>query len=158
MVILLVLNGLTFSLILKKNTSDFMATEDKSDFFHIPLSVEAHAEFQLLLSESEDFHLNQLRDKWSYIWGFPIFASSKAYKQLLGSIPVPPIYNWLWNSSCLPKRKVFFWLANKDRLSTRGLLKRRNMKLESYNYVLCHLDTEESLNQLFLECPFALSC
>ena len=45
MVILLVLNGLTFSLILKKNTSDFMATEDKSDFFHIPLSVEARAEF-----------------------------------------------------------------------------------------------------------------
>ena len=49
-------------------------------------------------------------------------------------------------------------LAIKDRLSTRGLLKRRNMKLESYNYVLCHLDTEESLNHLFLECPFALSC
>ena len=29
---------------------------------------------------------------------------------------------------------------------------------ESYNCVLCHLDTEESLNHLFLECPFALSC
>ena len=47
---------------------DFMAAEDKSGFFHIPLSVEANAEFQLLLSELVDFHLNQLRDKWSYIW------------------------------------------------------------------------------------------
>jgi len=35
-----------------------MAAEDKSDFFQIPLLVEAHAVFQLLLSELEDFHLN----------------------------------------------------------------------------------------------------
>ena len=136
---------------------EFMAVEDKSDFFHIPLSVEAHDQYQLLLSELEGIQLNQIKDKWSYIWGSN-FASSKAYKQLLGSILVPPIYNWLWNSSCLPKRNVFFWLAIKDRLSTRGLLKRRNMELQSYNCVLCHLDIEESLNHLFLECPFVMSC
>jgi hypothetical protein len=53
---------------------------------------------------------------------------------------------------------VFFWLALKDRLSTRALLKRKNMALESYNCVLCHLDVEESLHHLFFHCPFAMSC
>jgi len=70
-----------------------MAAEDKSVFFHVPLLVEAHDQYQLLISELEDIHLTQSKDTWGYIWGSSIFASSKAYKQLLGSIPVPPIYN-----------------------------------------------------------------
>jgi hypothetical protein len=90
--------------------------------------------------------------------GVPIFTSSKAYKHLLGTIPVSPIYNWLWSSDCLPKRKVFFWLALKDRLSTRELLKRKHMELQSYNCVLCLQNIEESLHHLFMDCPFALSC
>jgi hypothetical protein len=32
------------------------------------------------------------------------------------------------------------------------------MYLPDYNYVLCHLNIEESLHHLFLECPFAMSC
>jgi len=76
----------------------------------------------------------------------------------LGSIIVSPIYKWLWNSNCLPKRKVFFWLALKDRLSTRELLKRKEMELQSYNCVLCHQDVEESLHHLFMDCLFAKTC
>jgi hypothetical protein len=32
------------------------------------------------------------------------------------------------------------------------------MELQSYNCVLYHLDIEESLHHLFLDCPFAMSC
>jgi hypothetical protein len=32
------------------------------------------------------------------------------------------------------------------------------MELQSYNCVLYHLDTEESLHHLFLDCPSAMSC
>ena len=53
---------------------------------------------------------------------------------------------------------VFFWLVIKDRLSTREILRRKNIELQSYNCVLCHLDIEESLHHLFLDCPFAMSC
>lgn len=106
----------------------------------------------------ESIHLSQNNDKWTYAWGSPLFVSSKAYSHLLGSVTVSPVYKWLWNSSCMPKRKVSFWLAMKDRLSTKELLKRRNMALPSYNCVLCHLDTEESLHHLFLDCPFAMAC
>jgi len=45
-----------------------------------------------------------------------------------------------------------------DRLSTRGILKRRNMEVQSYDCVLCHLVTEESLMYLFFSCPFSMCC
>jgi hypothetical protein len=56
------------------------------------------------------------------------------------------------------KNKVLFWLLLKDRLSTRNILKRKNRALPSYDCVLCQLQLEETLEHLFLHCPFAISC
>lgn len=67
------------------------------------------------------------------------------------------IYSWLWRLSCHNKRKVFFWLLLNDRLSTRELLKQRNMVLIDYNCILCNLGTEESLVHMFLACPFVMA-
>lgn len=82
----------------------------------------------------------------------------KAYKQLSGQTNIHPAFRWLWACSCQPKHKVFFWLLLKDRISTRELLKRKNMVLQDYNCVLCNTLVEESLSHLFLECPFAEQC
>jgi hypothetical protein len=46
-------------------------------------------------------------------------------------------------------------LLMKDRLNTGNLLRRKTMFLEDYNYVLCNTSTEETLQHLFLNCPFA---
>ena len=51
------------------------------------------------------------------------------YKQLIGHQHVPRAFKWLCKSACQNKRKFFFWLILKDCLSTRALLKRRNMHL-----------------------------
>jgi hypothetical protein len=136
----------------------FITEEDKSYFFQTPLSVEAYEQFQLMLSEMSSIQLSQDKDVWTYASGSSTLTSIRAYLRLIGSTPMHAVYNWLWNSDCLPKRKVFFWLIFKDRLSTRELLRRRNMALDSYNCVLCHLNVQESLHHLFLECPFAMSC
>jgi hypothetical protein len=57
------------------------------------------------------------------------------------------------------KRKIFFWLLLRDRLSTREILRRRNMFLEDYNCVFCaSMPVEESVTHLFLHCPFAQAC
>ena len=69
-----------------------------------------------------------------------------------------PIFRWLWSSSCQMKHKVFFWLLLNDRLNTRGLLRRKNMVLESYSCDLCILQREETLGHLFLRCNFARAC
>lgn len=86
------------------------------------------------------------------------FSSSKAYKLLKGHEEIHVAFKWLWANPCQPKHKVFFWLLLKDRLSTRNILKRRNMHLESYNRVLCLQNTEETIQHLFLQCPFAVQC
>jgi hypothetical protein len=85
-----------------------------------------------------------------------LIISSKAYKFLMGHHQIHSVYNWLWECLCQPKHKVFFWLLLKDKLSTRNILKRRNMQLESYNCVLCLQNTEETCQHLFLQCPFAV--
>lgn len=86
--------------------------------------------------------------------GSAVFASSKAYSNLIGTRQVHSAYKWLWKSNCQPERKIFFWLLLKDRLSTQGLLKRRNMELETYDCVLCHLNSEETLLHLFFSLSF----
>jgi len=132
----------------------FVATEDKSELFYLPLSTQAYDQFRQLESFLEDFNLHEGNDIWSYIWGSPNFDSNKAYLQLIGSRQVLQAYRWLWNSSCQPKRKFFFWLLLKDRLNTRELLRRKTMELENYNCALCFLNTDESLMHLFFHCPF----
>jgi hypothetical protein len=46
----------------------------------------------------------------------------------------------------------------RDRLNTRNLLRRKNMHLEDYSYVLCNSGQEETSWHLFFECPFSQLC
>jgi hypothetical protein len=71
---------------------------------------------------------------------------------------VSPTFRWLWSSACQNKRKVFFWLVLHDRVSTRALLRRRNMHLPNYSCVLCHLLVDEDLPHLLFHCPYATAC
>ena len=80
--------------------------------------------------------LNDNNDIWTYIWGSQFYSSSRAYKVMKGTSQLHPAYNWLWKSS------------------TRNILRRKNMFLPSYNCVLCHGNHEETVDHLFLHCPF----
>jgi len=62
------------------------------------------------------------------------------------------------NQVTLANTNFFAWLLIRDRLSTRNLLRRKNMYLEDYNYVLCHNGPEETCFHLFFECPFSSDC
>jgi hypothetical protein len=56
------------------------------------------------------------------------------------------------------KHKVFFWLLLKDRLSTRELLRRKQMDLDSYTCDLCLRGKMETVAHLFFRCTFAKAC
>lgn len=109
---------------------------DISSLFNLPLLVQAFEQFHQINEIISSFHPSVEHDVWHYIWGNSTFSSKKAYRQLIGSRKVAPIFNWIWKSSCQPKHKVFFWLLIQDRLSSRNLLRRRNMHLPSYNCVV----------------------
>lgn len=93
-----------------------------------------------------------------FFWGNANFSTSKAYKILIGERLTHLVFHWIWNSKCQMKHKVFFWLLLQDRLSTRDLLRRRNMELDSYTCELCILQRPETVAHLFLHCNFAKAC
>jgi hypothetical protein len=110
---------------------------------------------QLDLSSLEDTDLN---DNWCYIWGFTLFSSSSAYKSLTDHSHVNRIYKSLWKTSCQGKHKIFFWLALRDRLSTRNMIRRRGINLDDYQCVFCQDPPEETVMHLLFFCPFSKSC
>jgi len=132
--------------------------ENLLDLFHLPLSQQAFHQLTILDSDLQQLAVNENSDQWTCIWNSKSFSVAKAYKHLSRHNIIPPSFRWLWHSSIQNKHKVFFWLILKDRLSTRELLKRKNMELQDYNCVLCINPMEESLNHLLLHCPFAISC
>jgi len=113
-------------------------TPELHSFFHLPLSVEVFAQLGQLQSIMQEIHLTDLSNIWTYSWGSATFSLRKAYRQLSGHCNIHSALKWLWKSSYQNKHRVFIWLLMKDRLSTRGLLKRRNMEMEDYKCVLCN--------------------
>ena len=89
--------------------------------------------------------------------GNQYFFHQKAYKCLIGQEEVDPIFKKLWKTCCQNKHKVSFWFLLKDRVSTRNILRRRNMVLQNYNCALCS-QVEETSVHLFLKCDFAVEC
>lgn len=76
----------------------------------------------------------------------------------MGHTDIHQPFGWLWKCFCQPKHKVFFWLLLQDRLSTRDILRRKRMQLDSYKCVLCNDSIVETSTHLFLDCPFAKDC
>ena len=134
-----------------------LETEEISQLLHLPIPGIAFDQLQRVQQEFEAMQLNEDKDIWKYIWGTK-FQSSRAYKELVGHQHAHSILKWLWECFCQPKHKVFFWLVIKDRLSTRNILKRKNMALDSYDCVLCNENVEETVEHLFLHCSFANQC
>jgi hypothetical protein len=132
--------------------------DDFTQLFTLPLSVEAHQ--QLIIFRDSVFTLMSTdgKDKWNYNWGNANFATSKAYKTLMTGESAHPVFHWIWRAKCQMKHKVFFWLMLKDRLSTRELLLRKDMDLDSYTCDLCILQKLETSAHLFLRCNFAKAC
>jgi len=138
------------------SVSKVYAQHHLPDLFSLPLSAEAYTQLSAVQSFLQHFPLTTDHDKWDSNWGE--FSASKTYKFLIGHRNTHQVYKWLWSCFCQPKHKGFFWLLLKDRLSTRNILRRKHMHLESYNCVLCQLSVKETCEHLFIECPFAKDC
>lgn len=121
----------------KDKTSTLLHASDTQDMFrlfHLPLSTEAYAQLASLQRKLA-YVTPGGKDLRSYIWRTGSFSSQKAYKHMKGYRNVHASFKWIWKSSCQLKHKIFFWLICKDRLNTRGILRRRNMHPEDYSCV-----------------------
>lgn len=130
-----------------------------TELFSLPLSQVAYDQVLNIQQKMENAVITEaVNDVWSYSRGAPRFKSAVAYRKLLGHQYVDHAFRWLWKSSCQPKHKVFFWLLLKDRLSTRNILRRKQMTLKTYNCEICLMMAEETVEHLFWHCPFAQQC
>ena len=87
-------------------------------------------QYNILRLEINSIQFHGQDDIWTYIWGNAQLSSSKVYKSLKGHRDTHAAYSWLLQSSCQTKHKIFYWFLLKDRLSTRQLLRRKNMELQ----------------------------
>jgi hypothetical protein len=149
-----------FSFVKSSSTilAEAISRENILDFFNLPLSQQAFLQLNQLQQDFHQLALNEQSDSWTCIWNSGKFSVARAYKQLSGHRTIHKSFKWVWNSSCQNKHKVFAWLFLKDRLSTRELLKRKNIELQDYSCVLCSSLTEEYLLHLMVQCPFASTC
>jgi len=135
-----------------------LEVEGSNNLFHLPISAIALQQLTSLAQELSTLQESSDPDIWSYIWGPPYFSSSKAYKHLTGHRVTHVAFKWLWKSACQNKHKVFFWLLLNDKLSTRELLKRRNMVLLFYFCVCSNQYVDETLTHVFIHYNFAQLC
>jgi hypothetical protein len=143
----------------KKCSLQFYLEQDISHIFSLPLSQQAADQILHLENHIQSLNIDEFQnDIWTYCWGSMNYSSKKAYTKLQGYSEASPLFSWLWGSNNLGKHKFFFWLLLRDRLSTRNLLRRKNMFLEDYSCVLCNSGQEETFFHLFFECPFSTSC
>jgi hypothetical protein len=139
----------------KLSAAEVYGTQDRTQLFHLPLSVQAYDEFcnlQMILAQNP---LSGSKDSWSYQWGDG-YRPARFYAHAHASFQADPIYLWLWKSSCTMNIKVFAWLLPSDRLNTRDLLQRRNWKVtEDKHCVLCVTRAYEDRLHLFFTCNFS---
>lgn len=137
----------------------FFLDQEVSRIFSLPLSTLVAQQLEEIdtLMENRSWDPD-IEDKWTYSWGSSAYKAKKVYNILIGYTPCSPLFTWLWKSGNLGKHKSFFWLLLRDRLSTRNMLRRKNMFLDDYNCVLCSAGCEETSFHLFFECGFSQAC
>ena len=74
-----------------QRTTRFLSPRKKNPdspqlLFHLPLSVTAFAQLQILSLDLQNLHLTLDNDKWTYIWGSTNLSVAKAYKTLCGHL------------------------------------------------------------------------
>ena len=85
-----------------------ISATDINDFLHLPLSDIAATQLLELAQSLSTLQSTDEKDHWSYIWGNPLFSTSKTYKHLIGHLQVHPFFWKLCKSSCQNKHKFFF--------------------------------------------------
>ena len=141
---------------------DFLGAKTLHEMFHLPLSVQAHAETRDLQSIVRDIPLNDSlsgNDSWNCTWATQTYSANKYYNSYFREVRAHQTYTWLWKSKVRMKIKVFGGLLLSDRLNTRNMLKRRHYNIDNdYTCPLCESNVEETLEHLFFDCAFSKAC
>jgi len=68
--------------------------------FHLPLTIQAHQQFQGLIINLHQLQPQGDREQWLYVWGSPVFTASWAYKEIMGHRAVHSLFLAISKSKC----------------------------------------------------------
>ncbi|CAL9025350.1 unnamed protein product, partial [Prunus brigantina] len=102
---------------------------------------------------------SKLDRRWWELEGSDSF-SCKSFRSFLlnnGMLEAFPPYSLIWKAKSPPKVKVLVWLVAIGKVNTSDLVQRQRpyIYLSPHWCVLCKM-SEESVDDLFLQCPFSL--
>jgi len=135
------------------SVKDVMLAPDLDSLFSLPLSQEAFLELQQLQLYLEEIPYNaDNRNQCTFIWGNPIYTSSKFYKCVFSGFHAEQTFTWLWQTKCTLCLKFFAWLLIVDRLNTKDILRRRRLHTQSgFTCVIwCNVGSEQNKIIYFL--------
>lgn len=139
----------------KISVLDFLHEHDYTNFFQLPLSVEAMEECRLLEGTQNLPINNTANNNWLWSPGKGNYSAKSFYTTMHAHMPVDEPCKWIWESRSIMKIKVFAWLMLNDRLNTRDMLVRRHWRQhnDENNCPLCPTQTLEDIYHLFLSVP-----
>jgi hypothetical protein len=142
-----------------QSVKDFLHKDSMLENFHLPLSVEAHAELSKLKDLLFDVHLrDSSNDSWVLRLGHEALKPSKTYKHTFDHFETRQPSCWIWKSKCTSKHKFFAWLILHDRINTKDMLLRWHWHVtDNHNCILCHVGSFEDQKHLFFNCTFSTS-
>ena len=148
----------SFALDDKISVADFIGSQDRASFFQLPISQHAALELDSLTSWVNNLARDPLEnDVWSWVGPTGAYTLRNYYTIMHSHMPTIQPCKWLWSRRCTLKIKVFAWLLFFVRLNTKDLLVRRHWRAGDADNlcVLCHQNTYEDHQHLFLSCNFS---
>ena len=111
---------------------EFRSTQDISNLYNLPLSLQAYNELIKLQEMVATFPESRTNDTWYWRGKHKEMSrlSAKQYYDLVHA-PIQPnkLLTWIWKSCCTLKIKVFAWLVIMDRINRKDMLQRRHWKI-----------------------------
>ena len=140
-----------------QSVAEFMGGDNALQWFHLPLSVEAHEEYAQMQILLQDVSLDaNTKDNWVCTLGNGVFKPSKVYRLNFQHISTDVASCWIWKSKCQSKHKFFAWLILHDRINTQDMLIRRHWAVSNCSdCVLCVDKHLEDWRHLFFNCLFS---
>jgi hypothetical protein len=121
---------------------------DQAELFHLPLSVEAYAEYIDMQTLNGNVALQEQYESWMALNSSTIFKVSPAYKhRMLSNGYGKHVASKSTRCSLIP-----------NRLNTKELLQRKCFFMPTKRCKLCETTGLETRTRLFFECSFAVMC
>ena len=107
-----------FSFVLNPEISvkEVVLAPDLDSIFHLPLSLEDHAELLDLQSFVQEIdYAPDTKDSWTFLWGNQSYSSRRYYNLVFQNLHTPPIFANIWKSKCTPSSSSllgsFLWIG-----------------------------------------------